>query len=160
MFHLQHASITLQITFTTSFSHQIYWIWLPYLGCASLPGFIAFKSSPYIHFNAFFAFRIQFWVDLSIAVFDAFFAFTALSVIQSNSKIDLEESLVRLFLVLVLQNPLEVLQYPFLFGDFRFSHSFRNFLKKSSGHAISDNTGYFDKNSAVLAKVEQKSLQE
>ena len=34
-------------------------------------------------------------IDLSIAVFDAFFAFTALSVIHSNSRIDLEESLVR-----------------------------------------------------------------
>ena len=107
MFHLQHASITLQITFTPSFSHQVYWIWLPYFGCTSQPAFIAFRSLPCTHFNAFFCLQdtILSLIDLSIAVFDAFFAFTALSVIHSNSRIDLEESLVRFVFGVCIAKP-------------------------------------------------------
>ena len=85
------------ISVTPSFSHQVYWIWLPYFGSTSQPAFIAFRSSPCTHFNAFFCLQDTFLspIGLSIAVFNAFFAFTALSIIHSNSRIDLEESLVR-----------------------------------------------------------------
>ena len=69
MFHLQHASITLEITFTPSFSHQVYWIWFSYFGWTSQSAFIAFKSSPCTHFNAFFCLQdtILSLIDLSIA---------------------------------------------------------------------------------------------
>ena len=78
-----------------------------FFGWTSQSAFIAFKSSPCTHFNAFFCLQdtILSLIDLSIAVFDAFFAFTALSVIHSNSRIDLEESLVRFVFGVCIAKP-------------------------------------------------------